>query len=424
VGRRLQVTARAAARAFAEALRPPPVWAVAICCAIAPLIPVYWWVQAYAPLHPDSMIYYGAARLALTGQIDAIFDPYRMTDFLNALFLPEIGNFRFHLAPWLYPPIFLLAVVPFALLPFGWFYGLLQVSTAATAAMALGSRRGGGAWLGVAALLVAPATALNFISGQNALLSIAQLVGGFRLLASHPLVAGALLGTLAYKPQLALLVPIALVAARAWRSLAAAAASAFMLVVASMAAFGAGAWVSWAGELLNPPGSFAADWLRDSLMRGFGVYICALRLGAPPALALGIQIASAVIAAAATYRIFRSGARWELCLAVLLCGTALTTPHIAPYDLALVACAVVLIFTYSFPSGFMPGEALALGLVWVVPVIRPADALIGAFAPLAISLAAGYAMAKVLSGSQERALLDQEPLARRPRSEGAHIDKR
>jgi hypothetical protein len=56
----------------------------------------------------------------------------------------------------------------------------------------------------------------------------------------------------------------------------------------------------------------------------------------------------------------------------------------------------------------VPGEALALGLAWVVPIVRPAEALIGTFAPLVIALAAGYAGAKVL----------------RPRSDGTHIDKR
>ena len=212
-----------------------------------------------------------------------------MAEALNALFLSGNDQLRIFVAPWLYPPLFLLAVVPLGLLPFGWSYGLSQALTIVAAAVAVGWRRGRAGSLGVAALLAAPATVINLVVGQNALLSVALLVGGFRLLASRPLIAGALLGTLAYKPQLVLLVPIALVAARAWRSLAAAAASAVMLVAASTAAFGAGAWVSWAGELLHPPGNFAADWFQDSLTRGFGVYICALKLGAPPTLAAGIQ---------------------------------------------------------------------------------------------------------------------------------------
>jgi hypothetical protein len=43
---------------------------------------------------------------------------------------------------------------------------------------------------------------------------------------------------------------------------------------------------------------------------------------------------------------------------------------------------------------------VALGLAWVVPIVRPAEALIGAFAPLVIALAAGYAGAKVLRRGQ------------------------
>jgi hypothetical protein len=353
-----------------------------------------WW-QTAAHLHLDAMIYYGAAQLAADGRVDVIFDPVRMTEFLNQFFLSGDERVRLFLAPWIYPPIFLLAVTPLAALPFGWFYGVLQAASAGTAALALAWRQGSVGWLGVAALLSAPAVVINLISGQNAFLSLALIVGGFRLMESRPLVAGALLGMLVYKPQLAVLVPIALVAGRSWSSLVAAVVSALMLTIVSVAAFGADSWRLWAEELLHPPGSFVADWLQDSLMRGFGVYVCALRLGAPPAFAACVQLASAAVAAAATYRIFRSRAPWDLRLAVILCGTALATPHIAPYDLALVACAVVLIFAYSFPGGFMPGEALALGLAWVVPVIRPADALVGAFAPFAIVLTAGYAIAKV-----------------------------
>jgi hypothetical protein len=130
-------------------------------------------------------------------------------------------------------------------------------------------------------------------------------------------------------------------------------------------------------------------------MRGYGVYVCALRLGAPAPLAAGILLASATISAAIVYRLYRKPTPWELRLVVLLRGTALATPHLAPYDLVLVSCAVVLLFACSFPAGFMPGEALVLALGGVIPVVRPADALIGAFAPLAIALVTVYALAKM-----------------------------
>ena len=398
-------------------------------CAVAGTHTALRWWQTAAHLHLDAMVYYGAARLSAAGRVEMIFDPVRLTAFLNELFLPGNGDVRLFLAPWLYPPIFLLVVAPLATLPFSWFYGVFQAIAVGSAALALSWRKGPASWPAFIALLASPAAVISIISGQNALLSLALILGGFRLLASHPIVAGLLLGALSYKPQLALLVPIALIAAGAWRSLAAAAGSAVLLVLVSTAVFGIEAWQAWIDELLHPPGSFSSDWLQDSVMRGYGVYVCALRLGAPGGLAAAMQLASAAIAAVAVYQVYRLHAPWELRLALLLCGAALTTPHLAPYDLVLISGAVVLLFEHSFPRGFMAGEALALGLGWVVPVIRPADTAMGAFAPLIFALVAGYAVVKV---SRLRELIAFSPtenahdgtLATRPRSDGTQIDRR
>jgi glycosyl transferase family 87 len=319
-----------------------------------------------------------------------------MTESLNALFYPgsDVAWFRF--APWLYPPIYLLIVAPLALLPFAWFYALFDAATAAAAALALGWGRGREGWLGAAAVLVAPASAIDLVVGQNALLSLALLVGGFRLLESRPAMAGLLLGALAYKPQLCLLVPVALLAARAWRTLAFAALCALTLSALSALVFGLEAWKLWVLELRDPAGLYTARWIKDSVMLGFGVYTSAMRLGAPEMLAIGLQLAAAALAVAATYRAFRGDARWTLRLAVLLCGTALVTPHIAPYDLALVAGAVVLLFADARATGFRAGEAIVLALAWLVPIVRPVDALAGRFAPLVIAAAGAYAMSKIL----------------------------
>jgi hypothetical protein len=367
------------------------------------LPPLAFWLALYGGRHPDSMLFYGAAQLALRGDIATIFDPEQMTESLNTLFYPGSDTAWFRFAPWLYPPIFLLAVVPFALLPFGWFYATFQVATAAAAAIAVGWRRGLAGWGGYAALLIAPATAINVVVGQNALLSLALLVGGFRWLERSPSWAGVLLGAIAYKPQLCVVVPIALVAARAWRALTIAAASALVLCAASAIAFGADAWKLWVLELLDPAGLYAARWVRDSVMLGFGVYTSAIHLGAPAAVALTAQAVAAVLAVVAIYLAYRGAAAWELRLAVLLCGTALVTPHIAPYDLALVAAAVVLIVTRSLATGFLPGEAIIMALAWLVPIVRPVDALPGRFGPLVIAALAAYAVVRILAPRQGNA---------------------
>jgi hypothetical protein len=210
------------------------------------------------------------------------------------------------------------------------------------------------------------------------------------------------LGALSYKPQLCALVPVALVAARAWRALAAAAASVFGLSALSAALFGLAAWKLWVLELLDPAGLYRARWIRDSVMLGFGVYTCVIRLGGPESLAIAAQLCAAAIAIIATYWAFRRNAAWELRLAVLLCGVTLLTPHIAPYDLAFVACAIVLLFAHSVASGFLAGEAILMALAWLVPMVRPVDALPGRLAPLVIAGVGAYALVKC-AGARARA---------------------
>jgi len=62
--------------------------------------------------------------------------------------------------------------------------------------------------------LAFPGTFQNFIQGQNGFLSAALLGGGLVILERFPLTGGMLLGALSYKPHLAALIPVALLAGR------------------------------------------------------------------------------------------------------------------------------------------------------------------------------------------------------------------
>ena len=124
-----------------------------------------------------------------------------------------------HLRPLAYPPPFLFLIAPLGLLGFGialasWLIvtgTLYLVSTGQPLRLALGS----------------PAAAYNGLFGQAGFLTSAIILGGANLVEKRPVLAGLLLGCMVIKPHLAIFVPIALIAAREWRSLGAAAASAF-----------------------------------------------------------------------------------------------------------------------------------------------------------------------------------------------------
>src|SRR5205814_7022046 len=94
-------------------------------------------------------------------------------------------------------------------------------------------------------LLLAPGAAVNLFFGQNGILSTVLLGGGVLLLGSRPILAGVLLGLLAYKPQLAVLAPFALLAGREWRALAAAILSQIALGLLSLLVLGAEPWFAF-----------------------------------------------------------------------------------------------------------------------------------------------------------------------------------
>src|SRR5690348_5962495 len=65
----------------------------------------------------DWMVFFSAARAYLAGNLPLIFDGHRFTAHQNETFAYWLSApLPFH--PWLYPPHYLLLVLPFCLLPF------------------------------------------------------------------------------------------------------------------------------------------------------------------------------------------------------------------------------------------------------------------------------------------------------------------
>ena len=143
--------------------------------------------------------------------------------------------------PFPYPPTFLLMLAPFGGLGVGAAFALFMSLTFAFYlwAMTGGNFRSATRLCGA---MLAPATTITLISGQSGFLSGALMLGGLRLAGSRPIVAGVLFGLLAYKPQLGLLLPVALISAGLWRSIAAAAVTVVVCAIASSWVFGDDIW--------------------------------------------------------------------------------------------------------------------------------------------------------------------------------------
>jgi alpha-1,2-mannosyltransferase len=358
-----------------------PAVVVAVGCVAA----LYGWaVVALTPSHPGSiglnlnalgtdwMVFYSGAQHVFTGQLGQLFDGEAFTADLNTAFagrLSEPTPFR----PWVYPPSYLLAMLPFGALPFLASYLTFQLATAALLALALwsGAEKPGARVVVLAAALIGPAAAINAGMGQNALLMAALLVGGFRLVPMRPVVGGAVLGLLTMKPQFWLLVPVTLVAARQWKALLWSLIAASGLALASLAVFGFDAWSHWLdlaqGSYADPHGR----WVELGRMWGDSVYACVVSAGLPAAIADVAQAAASLLAVALVYAAFRLRFPDDQRIAVVLASTILAAPHSSLADTVLLATAAAL-----WAGGAARAETslakwtLALAL-WLAPLVNP-----------------------------------------------------
>lgn len=272
------------------------------------------------PYQMDFVAYWAAAVLTLDGNPAGAYDLalHRATE-LGAI--PLDGAL-----PFAYPPCFLILAAPFGLLSYPAAAADWVLLTFAAYCVAMRRWAPGMPWLA----LSFPPLLVNVITGQAGFLTAALLVGGMALLPKRPLLAGALLGLLIVKPQLGLVLPLALLAGREWRAIAGAAASSAGLVLVSLLLFGWEPWQAWLGNadlIASIASEGRAGWHRMA-----GVY-GALRLaglGAAPAWIAHALVALAAAAAACLiwYRKAELGAR----AGALAAATALASPYLFIYD--------------------------------------------------------------------------------------------
>ena len=237
-----------------------------------------------------------------------------------------------------YPPTLLLLTAPLALIPYvpalvlwlcaGWFafYRALRIAMPEGRTLLLA--------------LATPAVLVNAIAGQNGTWTAALFGAGLGLLDRRPILAGGFLGLLIYKPQLGILIPVALLAGRRWRACAAAAATSAGLVAIAAIWFGP--------EIL-------ADYLRQVTVlrhliledgtgvwhRMLSVFVMARRLGADVPAAYVAQAVAAAVAFLAVAAVWYRDASFGVRNAMLLLGTCLATPYLQDYDLVFGALIVI-----------------------------------------------------------------------------------
>jgi alpha-1,2-mannosyltransferase len=306
----------------------------------------------------DFINFWAASRAALAGHAAKVFDVAWFHAFQQSLAGPasEIKIYG-------YPPPAMLATLPLGLLPFLPALGLWTLLGAALVALLLARLTG---WRPAALAVVAsPAGALNMLSGQTGFFTAALLGGGLLLLETRPILAGLLLGLLSFKPQLALLVPVALLAGGHWRAIGAAAATVLALVAASLWLFGAETWVAFfrqlglLGQMMQLGASF---WPRMPTV------FAALRLlGAGIGIAQAAQLVSTLAAAAAVAFVWHRPLALDLKAAVLAISVFLASPYAWDYDMPVLLLAAAWLARAAGRGGLLPWERFAVLAIVVLP---------------------------------------------------------
>ncbi len=320
------------------------------------------------PLGTDFSEVWAAGVEVLAGHPAAPFDPATHAAVQRSLFGSGTQFYGWH-----YPPYFLALATVLALLPYIpalllWQGATLPLYLGTVVAILRGVRPGlrpptGPVLLAAAAF---PAVFVNLTHGHNGFLTAALLAGGLLALERRPWLAGALLALLAYKPQFALALPVAMLAGGHWRTVVAGCVTLTVMTAATVVAFGLDSWRAFAASL-----AFTRTVVLEQGSTGWekiqSTFSAARMLGAGVGTAYLVQgvVTAAVLLAVAL--VWRGRADGRLKAAILIVATLLTTPYSLDYDMMALGPAIAFAVAHGIERGFRPWEKSLLVAVWAVP---------------------------------------------------------
>jgi alpha-1,2-mannosyltransferase len=358
------------------------------------------------PIGTDFSSFYAAGSLVLDGRAGDVYNMAAHYAREQQIFGPATPYYG-----WLYPPIFLLLAAPLASMPYPVALAVWQISSFALYLAVIGFIAGGmgkrriaigPTWLAVAAGF--PAVLINLGHGQNGFLTAGLFGAALLALPSRQLLAGALFGLLAYKPQFALVIPIALLAAGQWRPIIAAGITVVALVSITSLLFGSDLWLAFAAstetsrKLLLEQGDVGFEKLQS--------VFAAVRMwggGIPFAYtAQGIVSLAVICGTAWTWS---SACNRDLKSALLVVATLLASPHVLDYDLVVLAVAMAFSVRHGMKRGFRNFEISLLAAAWIVPLLSRGIAGVTGI-PLGLLV-----LLTLYVFTLRRAMLDREPVS-------------
>jgi hypothetical protein len=293
---------------------------------------------------PDFLQFYVAGSIGLSGDSAALYDANAFAK-LGVKRVPESSGVYY--LP-IYGPQMSLLFAPFALLPYGWALLIWILITTATYGVCCWAvwkscrhlRNEGPSIVLIAAGFPAVFNLITY--GQNSAIALACVTGAFLALRwDRYFLAGLAIGTLIYKPQLAVVLVCVFVASLEWRVVAGMLSGAALQLGAAWVWYGTPTmrayyeWMRGIGEinsLLEPK-----LYQMYSLLSFWKLLVPNLQI------ALGLYIFSACVLLVASYRIWRTRAPLSVRYSFLLLATVLVSPHLFVYDLVILAPALLMV---------------------------------------------------------------------------------
>jgi hypothetical protein len=349
------------------------------------------------PLGTDFSNVWTAGRMALDGRAADVWswpDHFAVQRALHHK--AEVDVFGWH-----YPPPFLLVAAALATMPYVPALIVWQLATLAPFASMM--------WRLVPRretlllTLAAPVTLVCVTHGHNGFLTGLLLGGGLMLLDKRPFAGGLLLGCLIYKPQLALILPPLLLAARSGRAIGGAMLSAGLLVTLTLAIWG---WPVWQAFLDSLP--LTRGVVIEQGSTGFYKIMspfAAMRMwGADVPLAYAVQLLTTLAAMAAVVWVASARAVPELRNALVCAAVLVATPYVLDYDFVVLLPALAFLWIDGERRGFLPWDKSLMALVWFTPLIGRSVAQF-AYLPLGLASAiivVGIALRRVTASPSRR----------------------
>ena len=338
------------------------------------------------PLGTDFVSFWTVSAMLHNGHERAIYVPEALAAWEQSVVPSENAAFY----AWQYPPIGLLLVYPLALFSYLWSLAIwlgLGVVLYLTVLWRILPQP-----LTLWAGLAFPGVLLTIEHGQNAFFTTGLLGWALLLLPRRPVAAGILIGLLSFKPQLGVLVPVALIAGSQWRTVIAAALTGLGLVATTFILFGGGIWSDFLASL-----PLSREMLDNGLVPYYKMQsiFAAVRLaGGPLILAYSAQALVGVVGVATVAWAWGRPTDADMKNGALLLATPLATPFILDYDLMLVAPAIAWLACKGVRHRLLPWEGTTLTVLSLVPLV---SRTIGEFTHIVLApLAVGAGLAAIV----------------------------